>query len=78
MALSTYVTTFGQVMLKRYGERVHKVALDAGFTCPNRDGTKGTGGCTFCNNASFSPNDRRPPSVRDQIAAGRRVIAKRT
>jgi len=65
-------------MLQRYGERVHKVALDAGFTCPNRDGTKGIGGCTFCNNASFSPNDRHPPSVRDQIAAGRRVIAKRT
>jgi radical SAM protein (TIGR01212 family) len=78
MALSTYVTTFGQIMLQRYGERVHKVALDAGFTCPNRDGTKGIGGCTFCNNASFSPNDRHPPSVRDQIAVGRRVIAKRT
>jgi radical SAM protein (TIGR01212 family) len=78
MALSEYVTTFGQAMLRRYGERVHKVALDAGFTCPNRDGTKGIGGCTFCNNASFSPNDRRPPSVREQIAAGRRVIAKRT
>jgi radical SAM protein (TIGR01212 family) len=78
MVLSAYVTTFGQVMLQRYGERVHKIALDAGFTCPNRDGTKGTGGCTFCNNASFSPNGRQPPSIRDQIAAGREVIARRT
>ena len=42
-------------MLARYGERVHKVALDAGFTCPNRDGSKGIGGCTFCNNKSFHP-----------------------
>lgn len=65
-------------MLRRYGERVHKVAIDAGFSCPNRDGTKGTDGCTFCNNASFSPNGHQPLPIKEQIAAGRRVIAKRT
>jgi hypothetical protein len=53
--LSARVHTFGRAMLERYGERVHKIALDAGFTCPNRDGSKGVGGCTFCNNRSFSP-----------------------
>ena len=58
--------------------RVHKLALNAGLTCPNRDGSKGRGGCTFCNNVSFSPNARRPPDVAAQIAAGRRVIARRT
>ncbi|MFA7094983.1 MAG: TIGR01212 family radical SAM protein [Gammaproteobacteria bacterium] len=78
MNLSDYVTTFGQYMLHRYGERVHKIAIDAGFTCPNRDGTKGTGGCTFCNNSSFSPNGREPQPVHTQIAAGRQVIAQRT
>jgi radical SAM protein (TIGR01212 family) len=57
MALSDYVHTFGQWLLAKHGERVHKIALDAGFTCPNRDGSKGVGGCTFCNNASFSPNE---------------------
>lgn len=57
MALSDLVTTFGQWLLAKHGERVHKIALDAGFTCPNRDGSKGVGGCTFCNNASFSPNE---------------------
>lgn len=57
MALSEYVNTFGQWLLAKHGERVHKIALDAGFTCPNRDGSKGIGGCTFCNNASFSPNE---------------------
>lgn len=57
MALSDYVHTFGQWLLAKQGERVHKIALDAGFTCPNRDGSKGVGGCTFCNNASFSPNE---------------------
>ena len=52
--LSDYVHTFGQCLLAKHGERVHKIALDAGFTCPNRDGSKGIGGCTFCNNASFN------------------------
>ena len=78
MALSEYVNTFGQSLLARYGERVHKLAINAGFTCPNRDGSKGRGGCTFCNNSSFSPNARREPDVAEQIDAGRRVLAKRT
>ncbi|HEB82734.1 MAG TPA: TIGR01212 family radical SAM protein [Gammaproteobacteria bacterium] len=72
------MNTFGQSMLQRYGERVHKVAIDAGFTCPNRDGSIGRGGCTFCNNVSFSPNGRRPDNIAEQIEAGRRVIRKRT
>ncbi len=78
MALSDFVNTFGQAMLRRHGERVHKVALDAGFTCPNRDGSKGIGGCTFCNNASFSPNGRTPAPLDAQMASGRRAIARRT
>jgi len=53
-------------------------AIHAGFTCPNRDGTVGRGGCTFCNNVSFSPNARRITPIPEQIAAGRRVIRKRT
>jgi radical SAM protein (TIGR01212 family) len=40
---------------KLFGSRVQKLSIDAGFTCPNRDGSKGTGGCTFCDNRSFSP-----------------------
>lgn len=78
MALSDYIHTFGQFMLRRHGRRVHKIALDAGFTCPNRDGSKGIGGCTFCNNASFSPNGRNAPSISSQLASGRRAIARRT
>lgn len=41
---------------RRYGERLQKIVLDAGFTCPNRDGKVGTGGCTYCNNAAFHPS----------------------
>ncbi len=78
MALSDYVNTFGQDLLQRYGQRVHKLAINAGFTCPNRDGSKGRGGCTFCNNASFNPSARESPSVAAQIEAGRRVLARRT
>lgn len=78
MPLSDYVNTFGQYMLKLHGERVHKIAINAGFTCPNRDGSKGIGGCTFCNNSSFSPNDQKTVSISSQIASGRQVITKRT
>ncbi len=78
MVLSDYITTFGLYMLKSHHRRVHKIALDTGFTCPNRDGSKGRGGCTFCNNASFSPNGRDAPSIALQLAAGRRAIARRT
>ena len=40
---------------KVYGERLQKIVLDAGFTCPNRDGKVGRGGCTYCDNAAFHP-----------------------
>ena len=78
MYLNDYVRTFGTTISERYGQRVHKIAIDAAFTCPNRDGSKGQGGCTFCNNSSFSPNGRQPPPIATQIEAGRRVIQKRT
>lgn len=78
MILSDRVTTFGQDLLRRHGMRVHKIALDAGFTCPNRDGTKGTGGCTFCNNVSFSPASAKQLDVPSQIAKARLAIAKGT
>ncbi|WP_207062383.1 TIGR01212 family radical SAM protein [Motiliproteus sp. SC1-56] len=78
MQLANRVNTFGRHMQAKYGQRVHKLALNASFTCPNRDGSKGIGGCTFCNNVSFSPNAKQPPSIAQQIEAGRRVIQKRT
>jgi radical SAM protein (TIGR01212 family) len=56
---------------KHYGERIQKVSIDAGFTCPNRDGTKGIGGCTFCNNDAFNPSYCHPgKSVGQQIMEG--------
>ena len=46
---------YAQYFKKTFGQRVQKVSIDAGFTCPNRDGTVAFGGCTFCDNESFSP-----------------------
>lgn len=63
--------SFGRYLRRRFGCRVHKVTIDAGFTCPNRDGSRGLGGCTFCNNTGFSPNARlEPAAVRQQMANG--------
>jgi uncharacterized protein len=63
-AISPYSAEWGQKpynafpvwFKKKYGERYQKISIDAGFTCPNRDGSKGRGGCTYCNNISFTPS----------------------
>lgn len=51
---------YNHFLRQRFGGRVQKVSLDAGFTCPNVDGTVAKGGCTFCDNRSFSPSRRLP------------------
>jgi hypothetical protein len=54
-----------------FGERVQKLSIDAGFTCPNRDGSKGRGGCTYCDNDAFNPSYCKPEkSVEQQIREG--------
>ena len=55
---------------ERYGVRLQRLTLDGGFTCPNRDGTLGTGGCTFCDNAAFHPSYTQGKSIPEQIDAG--------
>ncbi len=62
----------------KFGQRVQRVSLDAGFTCPNVDGTVATGGCAFCDNRSFSPSRRLPrQSLREQIDEGIRRLRGR-
>ena len=54
-----------------YGERLQKLVIDAGFSCPNRDGTLGTGGCTYCDNAAFHPGYSVPgKTLHQQIDEG--------
>ena len=56
---------------EKYGERLQKIVLDAGFTCPNRDGTVGRGGCTYCDNAAFHPGYSTPgKTLRQQTDEG--------
>lgn len=63
---------------RRFGRRVHKVSIDAGFTCPNVDGSVAVGGCVFCDNRSFSPSRRLPrTNIADQVAEGIRRIKLR-
>lgn len=76
--LAGLVRTLGSELQARFGERVHKLALDSGFTCPNRDGSLGHGGCTFCNNESFAPSANAKPDVRMQMIRGAQVVARRT
>lgn len=78
MFLPGVVHSFGCAMRKKYGEKVHKLAINAAFTCPNRDGSKGIGGCSFCNNSSFSPNAKQPPTINEQIDLGMQVVQRRT
>lgn len=54
-----------------FGERVQKISVDAGFTCPNRDGTLGRGGCTYCNTNAFNPSYCNPEkSIEQQVKEG--------
>ncbi len=79
MQLHELVNTLGQDLQRRYGEKVHKLTLHGGFSCPNRDGTIGRGGCTFCNVASFSDEQTQKQSIVKQLTdrAGEIHRAKR-
>lgn len=68
MQLQKLVNMFGGDLARRYGEKVHKLTLHGGFSCPNRDGTLGRGGCTFCNVASFADETQQAHSIAEQLA----------
>lgn len=70
---------FGTWLRKRFPDfRVQKISIDAGFTCPNRDGRISTGGCTYCDNRTFNPSycDRRK-SIREQLREGKRFFNRK-
>jgi len=70
--------SFGPYMKKKLGTSVYKVSVDAGFSCPNRDGTISTTGCIYCNNDSFRPGSCKPAlSISEQIRSGIYQIRKR-
>jgi len=70
--------SYAEYFKKKFGGRVQKLAIDAGFTCPNRDGSKGLGGCTYCDNDAFNPSYCHPEkSVKRQIEEGIEFHARR-
>src|SRR5205814_3201321 len=69
---------YGAFLRERFGCRVYKVIVDAGFTCPNRDGTVALGGCAYCNNSSFRPAFAiKTAPIRDQVRDGIEYARKR-
>jgi len=63
--------SYSSYFTREFGSRVQKISIDAGFSCPNRDGTISTGGCTFCRNDAFNPSYCHPEkSIRQQIDEG--------
>lgn len=69
---------FGTWMRERFPYKVQKISIDAGFSCPNRDGKLSKGGCTFCNNESFNPSYCSPKeSITEQIERGKEFFSKK-
>lgn len=72
------MNSFGAFLKRRFGGRIQRVSIDAGFTCPNVDGAVARGGCNFCDNRSFSPSRRvRLRQVSEQLEAGITTVRKR-
>lgn len=69
---------FGTWIRRRFPFRVQKIAVDAGFTCPNRDGRFSTGGCVYCDNRTFNPSYCNPlKSVTEQLEEGKRFFRRK-
>ena len=80
MNMSTHLlyNDFPTFLRKYFPYKVQKISLNAGFTCPNRDGTKGWGGCTYCNNQTFNPDYcRTEKSVTAQLEEGKCFFARK-
>lgn len=69
---------FGSWLKEQLGFKVQKISLNAGFTCPNRDGTVGVGGCTYCNNQTFNPAYcQTEKTVTQQLEEGKQFFARK-
>lgn len=76
MNTSFLYNDFGSWMKKHFPFKVQKISIDAGFSCPNRDGTIARGGCTYCDNRTFNPSYcHKRDSVTEQLEAGKRFFS---
>lgn len=77
MAILPY-NDFSTFLGEFFDFKVQKISINAGFTCPNRDGVKGNGGCTYCNNQTFNPDYcRTEKSVKQQLEEGQQFFARK-
>ncbi|NDV67119.1 TIGR01212 family radical SAM protein [Bacteroides sp. 224] len=78
MSQSFLYNEFTPFLKKYFPFKVQKISLNAGFTCPNRDGSKGKGGCTYCNNQTFNPDYcRTEKSITRQLEEGKQFFARK-
>ena len=69
---------YGPWLTSLLGVKAQKISLNAGFTCPNRDGRVGTGGCTYCNNQTFNPDYCAPTkSIAQQLEEGKQFFSRK-
>ena len=72
------LSSFSHFIARYLPGKIQKISINAGHICPNRDGTKGTGGCIYCNNATFSPGyAMRPSAIVEQIEKGKAFFARK-
>lgn len=74
--MSQFYRDYADFLRERFDGKMQKITIDAGFSCTNRDGTIGRGGCVYCNNLSFSPMPSRG-SIAAQIEAGKAFFARK-
>ena len=72
------IRTISQELKEKYGEKIYRISLTSGCTCPNRDGTIGTGGCTFCSGSGSGDFSPALMPIREQIEEGKRRIQSKT
>lgn len=76
--MNPYYKDYSDFLTCLFDGKVQKLTVNAGFTCPNRDGTKGRGGCIYCNNTSFSPKTGiNGTSVTQQLADGKKFFSRK-
>ncbi|MCR5375808.1 MAG: TIGR01212 family radical SAM protein [Lachnospiraceae bacterium] len=72
------VRMISDVLKEQYGEKIYRLALSSGCTCPNRDGTLGTGGCTFCSEGGSGEFASKPAPIAEQIEAAKKLVSAKT
>lgn len=72
------IRMISDVLKEQYGEKIYRLALSSGCTCPNRDGTVGTGGCTFCSEGGSGEFAAKPAPIAEQIEAAKKLVSAKT